>query len=283
MVEDSPNNKKVTDLNVREVLKDLPLDGDLGLVSLFGECYGEFKFGRFTYQIYHDGMNFFQLNTCTGKKRKIYREVTNSKPNANDVLYGQKSTISIVNFLNKFSKIDVQGEEIKSEKNEIVDKMAKLMSDASGMKYNYWNSEMFLKPAAFRQWLLIASERGYTHVRLVKHCGNQKTYKGVAKDPTGLHCEFAGTCVGQKYGPGLYFGLSDTISSKFNDSFENPDGTGIMCLVLCNEELCTSTRTNSGKHGGIESFCWHGHSGHDDAIRVLSSELVLPLGLARAI
>ena len=273
---------EVTYPNVLEVLNSLSLDSDeYGLGCLFGDSYGEYKRGSFNYQIFHNGNSYIQKNMETGMERQIHYCEKQTIQKATEVLYGKKSTISIEKLLKKFNHFKIDGEKITNIKNPIVDKLGKQMSEASGKFYKFVNSELWLKPSALQQWLSVARERNYTHVRLVKHCGNEKTYKGASKDPIGLHCEYAGSSTGQKYGPGLYFGLSDTVSSRFNDNSENPEGTGIMCLLLCREELCSSTVTSNKVHGGIKTFCWENLSSHDDAIVVLSSELILPLGLAR--
>ena len=65
------------------------------------------------------------------------------------------------------------------------------------------------------------------------HGSSTACYNGVKNDSLGFNLSYSGKN-GQAYGNGLYFGLSDHITTSYNE--EGKEGTCLIALVLTKEE-----------------------------------------------
>ena len=157
--------------------------------------------------------------------------------------------------------------------------------------------EKWVKPPALFHWLSLAKARGYRFARVVAHGGSLQTYDGVRNDPVGFDLQYANQN-GQARGNGLYFGLSDHITVRYNAHSGYPPGTFIIGLMLMNEKTGLSHESYNKVHGGVTTIedndkefamCYQTFEllpptpGKENAIVVHEGTLVLPLGLAVAV
>jgi len=97
-------------------------------------------------------------------------------------------------------------------------------------KYTYDQTlcELWVKPEALQTFLLNAKLRKYTRGRLVMH--GSSNYADLRNDPYGY--DMSHSKQRNRYGPGLYLGLSDTVPTNYNRSSGFPDGTGILGIAM---------------------------------------------------
>ena len=133
-------------------------------------------------------------------------------------------------------------------------------------------SELYVKPLNLWVWLKMGQSRGYTHVRLVAHGGKKAEYDAIKDDPFGFNMYHAGQN-GTAAGNGIYVGLSDHITTRYNK--EGKDGTCILALLLTLEDPanmpvgsmkpynCTADNTSINPNaadetrGKINALCVH--------------------------
>ena len=75
-------------------------------------------------------------------------------------------------------------------------------------------------------------------------------------DPVGFDLQYAGQ-QGQAVGNGLYFGLSDHITVRYNANSGYPPGTFIIGLMLMNEKTGWSHYARNQRHGGVTTVKDH--------------------------
>lgn len=183
------------------------------------------------------------------------------------------------------------GKPICENSSEIAELMNLVSSLGSGFTYDKSKCELWIKPAGIAAWLNCALGRDYHHARLVFHGGDKATYDGVRADPLGFSMEYAGIKNGQAYGSGIYFGLSDHVTTIYNRHY--PVGTCIISIMLTKEQIGWEHGQGT-RHGGYNlkqvnkyGKCYHtfdlaSPSKLNNCIVVYETGLVLPICLCVA-
>eukprot|EP00966_Prymnesium_polylepis_P224239 5187452-Prymnesium_polylepis.1 len=178
----------------------------------------------------------------------------------NDILFGKTSFIKLSDELLDKMLADYRFKvtQLYDIDQSIADLAELFSSLGSNFKYattvggkKVTKCETWVKPPALFHWLSLAKARGYRYARVVAHGGDLKTYDGVRADPVGFDLQYAGQ-QGQAVGNGLYFGLSDHITVRYNANSGYPPGTFIIGLMLMNEKNgIWSHYARNQRHGGV--------------------------------
>tara|TARA_Y100000748_G_scaffold278639_1_gene256468 strand:+ start:537 stop:2678 length:2142 start_codon:yes stop_codon:yes gene_type:complete len=244
-----------------------------GLSALYG------KDDRFTYKV---GQHNYEARLADGKwigqcdivqknitsltERKI-RVSTSAASTSNapldgsltnaqkhDILFGDSPVTFTTHFIESIlQKFSFDDPDCYYQPSLELAKLADLFNSFSN-NFKYVNgkkhkTDVYIKPIALYNWLMLAKARKYTSMRIVMHGAGADCYDGVRDDPFGMDLKYAGMN-GQAFGNGFYFGLSDHVTLGYNKV--GKAGTALMGLCLTNSSIKTSY--NRDNHGGYRTF-----------------------------
>lgn len=145
--------------------------------------------------------------------------------------------------------------------------------------YNPHLCEMWVKPAALQIILLTMKSRNYTRGRLVMH--GSSNYEALRNDPFGFDITHSKEH-GNRYGPGLYVGLSDKVPTHYNRSSNYPDGTGIIGIVMFPDTPPTKGHSIQYSISNLSATDPRGQRVNDCCFIRTPQSVFLPLGFAVA-
>ena len=145
--------------------------------------------------------------------------------------------------------------------------------------YNPHLCEMWVKPAALQIFLLTMKSRNYTRGRLVMH--GSSNYEALRNDPFGFDITHSKEH-GNRYGPGLYVGLSDKVPTHYNRPSNYPDGTGIIGIVMFPDTPPTKGHSIQYSIPNLSATDPRGQRVNDCCFIRTPQSVFLPLGFAVA-
>ena len=95
-------------------------------------------------------------------------------------------------------------------------------------EYDLSKCELWVKPFALQTFLRVALTRKYTNARLVMH--GSTDYDSLRKDSYSFDIKYSSAT--NRYGPGIYCGLTNDVPNHYNKSSGLPDGSGVLGVVL---------------------------------------------------
>lgn len=209
----------------------------------------KYKIGSFEYETRYDTSNeeFVQKNLSTNRTTTI-RKLTSSSNGLSPFdaarmkfLFTSESTMpfDFNDFEAKLDsgEFDVTEETLFSVKSVELAKLAEAMDSLSdGNKFvqtsftaTVCKTDLWVKPAKFKQWIRLGASRNYKHIRLAVHGTSDETAVKIEKD----HVGFDASCLQRDvFGTGTYFGLSPSVSDAYK-YHKWPKSSAIFSFLFC--------------------------------------------------
>lgn len=131
------------------------------------------------------------------------------------------------NALKEYS-FDPKSEQIVHQSQNIQYLATLFSSFSHNYEYDPSKCELWAKPFALQTFLRAGLTRKYTNARLVMH--GSTDYDSLRKDPYSFDIKYSSTT--NRYGPGIYCGLTNDVPYHYNKSSGLPDGSGVLGVVL---------------------------------------------------